>query len=296
MYERILVTLDGSQLAEVAIPYVEELAGRLGGEIILLNVCRPEQEPFNNMHEIYLQDMAHKLERGVKKKFPRCEECKVTGVVIAGEPSDVIFDYVEKNDIKMIVMATHGGSGPRVWMLGSVVDKVVRAVNIPTLVIRVERGLPDKVRKGLINRILLPLDGSDAGRTIVPYAAALAKRLKASITLFGMVQKVATAPINYSDIKRIRRMEKEEDKRMRAFIGEVETELRGDGIPVKHVVTLGENAAEEILELGKKVEADLVVVATHGRSAIARWFLGSVAEAVLLEGDLPVLMMRKETA
>lgn len=294
MYEKILVTLDGSRLAEVALPYAGELAGRLGSEVVLLNVCRLEHQPFTNMVEIYLREMAGTMQRSIKKRFPRCKDYSVSAEVIPGEPSDVIYDYVEKNDVKLVVMATHGGSGPRVWMLGSVVDKVVRAVNIPILVVRAIRGRPVFDRKSLINRILVPLDGSDAGKVTIPYAAELAKGLKASITLFGMAQKVMSTPVNYGDVRRFMQIEKAEDKRIRAFLTAVEAQLRGDGIHVRHVVTVGENAATEIREQGEKVEADLVVMATRGRSAIGRWFLGSVAEAVLLEGDLPVLMMRKE--
>ena len=73
----------------------------------------------------------------------------------------------------------------------------------------------------------------------------------------------------------------------------IEKALRQTGIPVTHIVTRGTDAAAEVLEQGEKTKADLVVMASRGRSKIARWIFGSVAQKILFEGDLPLLLVRK---
>jgi nucleotide-binding universal stress UspA family protein len=82
-----------------------------------------------------------------------------------------------------------------------------------------------------------------------------------------------------------------EEKRVRAEVIALEKELRGKGLNVTHRITIGFSAADDIIEVGKKVGADLVVMSTHGRSGLGRWVLGSVAEKVLRYGEIPLLLV-----
>jgi nucleotide-binding universal stress UspA family protein len=84
-----------------------------------------------------------------------------------------------------------------------------------------------------------------------------------------------------------------EEKQARAYLTRIEKALRQRGIPVTHRVTQGVDAAAEILEQGEKIKADIVVMSSRGRSKIARWVFGSVAQKILLEGDLPLLLVRE---
>ncbi len=294
MFERILTPLDGSNSAEAAIPYVAELAARLGSEAILLHVCPPEHQPFRNMHQLYLRDIVNGMERLMEKRFPRCEDWTVRTETVVGEPAEAISEYIEKNDIKLIVMAGQDGSGIKASTLQSAMERVIRTVKIPMLLIRVKEGQPIEGKKKLISRILLSLDGSDISETAVPYAEELAKKLKASITLYQMAagKSVYTDADAYAPMAVVPMLAAEE-KRIRAYLIGIGRILRQGGIPVTHIVTQGTDAAAEILEQGEKTKADLVVMASRGRSTIARWVFGSVAQKILFEGDLPLLLVRK---
>jgi nucleotide-binding universal stress UspA family protein len=229
----------------------------------------------------------------MEKKFPRCEDWAVRTETIVGEAADTICEYAEKNAIKLIVMSAHGHSGTKVWTLGSVADKCVRAVKIPVLLIRLKEGRPIEGRKRLISRILVSLDGSGTSETAVTYAAELAKGLKASITLYRMAEvNYPPSDFEYAPVAGAPMLAAEK-KRVRAYLTRVERALRQEGIPVTHRVTAGTDPAAEILEQGEKTKADLVVMANRGRSTIARWVFGSVAQKILLEGDLPLLLVRK---
>jgi len=293
MFERILLPLDGSRLAEAAIPYGAELTARLGSEMILFHACAPEHQPFQSMHQLYLTEAAKGLERHMEKRFPRCEDWAVRTETVVGEAADTICEYAEKNDIKLIVMAAHGHSGPKVWTLGSVADKCVRAVKIPVLLIRLKEDRPIEDRKRLISRILVSLDGSGTSEIALTYAAELAKGLKASITLYRMAEvNYPSSDLDYAPVAGAPMLAAEE-KRVRDYLTGIERALRQKGIPVTHRVTQGVDAAAEILEQGEKIKADMVVMAGRGRSTIARWLFGSVAQKILLEGDLPLLLVRK---
>ncbi len=138
MFEKILLPLDGSELAEIALPYGEELAGRLGSEVILFHVCKPEHQQYCHMQQLYLEGMAEIVRRQIRKGRPK-GEVKLELEVLLGDPVETICNYVEKNNIGLMILACSGASGLKRWMVGSVTDKVFRTVKIPAMVIRAGR-------------------------------------------------------------------------------------------------------------------------------------------------------------
>ncbi len=299
MFERILLPLDGSELAERALPYGRELARKLGAELILFHVCSPEHNQQKHMHKVYLDSLARSLERSLKGGELKDTEVKVTTRVETGEPQENVCNLVEKNDIGLIVMAAVGASGLKVGkMLGSVSDNICRTVPIPVMVVRHQNDRRISGRKQLINRILLTLDGSDLSKLALPVGEELAASLKVPITLFQMAQIIVPygnydgttdyiPPVEYT------RLIEDEEKRVKAEISALDEELKGKGLAVTHAVTsgFGFDAAEEIIQTGKKAGADLIVMSTHGRSGLRRWVLGSVAEKVLRYSEIPVLLV-----
>ena len=104
MFERILLPLDGSELAEIAIPYAEELASGLGSEVVLYHVRRHEHADQQRMHQMYLDRLAEvmelNIERGQKEKAP----VKISAQVEGGEPAENICNFVVKNKIDLLVI------------------------------------------------------------------------------------------------------------------------------------------------------------------------------------------------
>jgi nucleotide-binding universal stress UspA family protein len=137
MYKKILVTLDGSELAEQIIPHVRDINNGGGSEVHLLRVAMahtlPGMDPVEAQVEIvkeaedYLRDLEGSLrENGLK----------VESHVRYGHPAEEILDHTEHRKFDLIAMTTHGRSGVRRWLLGSVAEKVVRNSPIPVLVVR----------------------------------------------------------------------------------------------------------------------------------------------------------------
>ena len=296
MLEKILLPLDGSELAESAIPYVRDLAGQLEAEVYLLHACPLEHKTYLRMHQLYLNNIAENLRQRIKVDWQPSGEPKIQVEVMLDDPVKVIFDYVKQKSISMVALTSHGTTGLRAWAMGSVADKVVRGVGVPTLLIRIKEGRIIPEKKGLIQKILLPLDTSDASKKSVPYAVQLAKKLKASIALFSMVQTIYAQNIgdmgggfgvNWDSIDAATKKYTDE------YLQGIADEIRKAGVNVTQTSIVSMDAAYEILEMEKKIQPDLVVMATRGRSNIARWALGSVAEKLLVEGDKPILMVKE---
>jgi nucleotide-binding universal stress UspA family protein len=298
MFEKVMLPLDGSKLAEEALPYGEDLAKRFGSELVLYHVCSVEHEKFQNMHKIYLENLAKSIETDIRKEQPDTQASVRTEVEM-GEPSEDICNLVEKDKISLLVMSAVSVSGLKIGkMLGSVTDHTCRTVPIPVLLIRPKKEGFEAKKAKRINHILLTLDGSEPSKLAVPVAEEMAARLKVPMTLYQMARIVVpyaddmgnTAFVSYSELSDY------EEKRVRDEIVTLETKMKGKGLDVTHRVTLGMDAAEEIIEAGKQAGADLIIMATHGRSGLRRWALGSVAERVLRHAEVPILLVNARAA
>ncbi|MGD8462921.1 MAG: universal stress protein [Anaerolineae bacterium] len=161
MFEKVLVPLDGSEMARAVLPFVEDIAQRYSAEIILLQVIATPQDrsiatvfqpslavPGSSddvtavAHPVYReQEMESLRAEGERRLSPirkrlREEGLKVRIVVLFGRPSDRIVDFAEKEEVDLIALSTYGRSGLGRWAFGSVTKRVMRATAIPVLLIR----------------------------------------------------------------------------------------------------------------------------------------------------------------
>ncbi len=302
MFEKILLTLDGSELAETAIPYVRNLVTQLDAEIFLLHVCPPEHQAYLHMHQIYMNYLADGMRSGRTDNNVPSGAMKIHVEAVAGDPVKIILEYIRLRDIGLVVMTSHGTSGLRQWAMGSVADKILRSADVPTLLVRIKDKPTALDQRGEIKRILVPLDNTDPSKIAIPYARALAQKLKASVILFSMARTIYAqnvvglsagvgggVGVNWDSL------DATAEKAAGEYLQDIENDLIKEGISASHTAYLGIDAAYEILEMEKKTQADLVVMATRGRSPAARWVFGSTAEKVLREGNLPMLLVREKT-
>jgi nucleotide-binding universal stress UspA family protein len=297
MLSKILLPLDGSELAEAAIPYATNLAEQLEAEVHLLHVCPPEHQAYVHMHQIYMNSIVEGMRQKMKATWQSAKELKVQAEVVVGDPIKVIFDHIKLKGIDLIALTTHGNSGFKPWAMGNVADKIVRGSGIPTLLIRVKEKKDLELRKALIQNILVPLDNSEASKVCIPIALELAKKLNAGLTLFSMAQTAYAQNLNSAGSGigiNWDAVDKASEQAADEYLKSMATELAKSGVKIDRRSILGIDAAYEILEMEKKGMVDIVVMATRGRSSIARWAFGSVAEKVLREGNLPILLIKEK--
>lgn len=154
MYTKILVPLDGSELAECVIPYVKWFTTVSDvSEIVLLRIV----ESFHMRGELEtaiipeerenIENDASKLARdyldAVALKI-KDSDYKIEPVVIVGKPVKKIAEYVANCDVDLIIMATHGFSGIHRWMRGSVADEILHSAMVPVLLVKPKDKTPDK--------------------------------------------------------------------------------------------------------------------------------------------------------
>jgi nucleotide-binding universal stress UspA family protein len=277
MYKQVVVPLDGSKLAEVALPYAEELAGKMGSEIILLTVLQSEELPEYQNHHTYSTKIVGVTKRHVEKymEISGRKAIRVGTATRAGNPAEGILDYVNKGNHNIIVMATHGRSGISRWAVGSVADKVVRATTrLPLMIIRAKGTHPDMRAKRILKKTLVPLDGSIGSEAVIPYIMEIASSLQMELTLLQVVPKNNHS---YADAK--------------AYLQRWCSWFEDQGITTRYDLRAG-TAPDQIIDLADELASDLVAMSTHGQSAISLWPLGSVAQKVLLGGNTPLLLIR----
>jgi nucleotide-binding universal stress UspA family protein len=277
MYRKVIVPLDGSPLAEVALPYAEEMAGKIGSEVILFSVLQSEEAQEYQKHHRYAVKIEEATKRHVAKYLDKSENriIKVGMVTRTGNPAEGILNYISKGYLSLIVMATHGRSGLSRWAVGSVADKVVRSTTKQALMlIRAKGAHPDMRARRILKKALVPLDGSIGSEAVIPHIMGVAPKLKMELTLLQVIPKTNHT---YASAE--------------AYLQSLCSQLEDKSITAKYEIKVG-NPADQIIDLADELAMDLVVMSTHGQTAINLWPLGSIAQKVLLGGNTPLLLMR----
>lgn len=154
MYTKILLPLDGSKLSECILDHVEEIAADCQvSKVVLLTVLEPVDMPgewWTNRQQIEemsaeIQKRESQMEEKAKTYLAGISEIiqragiEVEAVTVKEqrlhEEAEIILDYADKNNIELIIMSTHGRSGPARWAMGSVTDTVIRHSKFPVLII-----------------------------------------------------------------------------------------------------------------------------------------------------------------
>lgn len=149
MYQNILVPLDGSELAEVALPHAKSVAHAFNAAVTLISVVEPvvmypQPGMIGPVMSVAVDiedeiDSAEKYLQGIKAQLD-AEGIKTSTITSGGNPAVQICDYASDNGIDLIVMSTHGRSGFQRWVYGSVADRVLRGAKSPILLVRADKG------------------------------------------------------------------------------------------------------------------------------------------------------------
>ena len=301
MASRILVPLDGSSLAEQALSCAVPLAQGLPAELVLLRAIwiLPDILELLDESTVELNAIVDQLEAeandylGALVAQLRHASLNVRHAVRRGSAAETILDYVGQANIDQIIMATHGYSGIKLWMHGSVAERELQTARVPLLLVRVgERDLAKDWQQPMpCQRILVPLDGSRVAEQILPAVTTVAQALSAELALFQV-------PIAYVDgwmtgewFVPIQGVLATAAQDAHVYLSEVCSRLKKQGLRVTTATTMG-SVAESIIEYAEANQVDLVAMCTHGRTGLVRWTLGSVADRVLRAGSTPILLVR----
>jgi nucleotide-binding universal stress UspA family protein len=283
-YSRILVPLDGSAVAEKALPYARLIARKHGGELVLLTVCTTGSERLNSPSKAYLELKVGEL---------KSQGVKVSTAIVHGSIAEKIVDFGANNKIDLIAISSHGYSGFKRLVLGSVAQMVIGSTHLPVLLLR-----PEAAEVGEVGckKILLPLDGSFFSEASIPYVEEMAVGLGADIVLLAVseppeVPSDRSPAIEPSWEEYRDALVAEARQQALEYLERVKAGLEDKGIRVTLKVVSGE-VAESICDTADCEKVDMIAMATHGRSGVSRLVFGSVARRIADESCQPVLLVR----
>ena len=312
MFRSILVPLDGSLLAEGALPTALSIAQRCGASVDLVSthavfqagsptICwGPYYDP---AQDAALKEQSQAYLDAVAKRLRRCSPVPLTSAVIEGAVVDGVLERARAVAANLIVMTTHGrGAMSRFW-LGSTADSLMRQSSIPILLLRSRDRLEDRKVTPDLQRILIPLDGSELAERVLGPAVALGKVVDANYTLLRAVEPdfhpyrfPNPGDVGQTEQRRVTNVtaaEKgwKEERRARAvrYLDGVAMRLRGESLCVNTQVVECD-ASSALLRYANGFH--LVAIATHGRGGFKRLLLGSVADKVIRGTVTPVLVYR----
>lgn len=323
MFEHILVPLDGTACSERALPVAAQIARATHGSIVLARALPSMIEAaWYSMGSAPLMEEAMEAEvREVEAYLNGVAQAsilaglKVTPQILTNRPASSILDAAHAQRIDLIVMCSHGATGFKRWMLGSVTQEVMRLSPIPVLALRdgCEQptcAYPDASRPLHPFTTVVALDGSPlAEEALIPAAiltAAIASPARGSLHLTRVVQFPMPGRKQTSEPGR----REQALYKAKYYLREL-TDLLLEGpmanlnLTLSWSVAMGEDVARTLIrvaEHGEDVRGvrvfggyDMLAMATHGRSGLSRWMLGSVSEQVLSTTRLPLFIVHAPT-
>jgi nucleotide-binding universal stress UspA family protein len=309
-YQRLLLTHDGSALADVALNHAAAISRATGAEVLVLRSSEaagrePEHLRAHEWRELIDQPPEGPREEAHPPLSDAVGKLRGAGVkgagslVVRGEAGEAIVEAAARLDCDLIAISSHGLSGVRRAVMGSVSSYVIRhAEGMPVLLCHEAAAEEIEYRK-----LLVALDGSELGNATLPHVEYLARSIGAEVVLVRVIDTVpqmlaqtTSAGTEFGGSGEIGVEIAESSVAAQRAAGEreleaVATSLREAGVPQVTALIIEGTPGTAIVEATEAHRADLVFIGTHGRGGLGRALLGSVADHVALHTSRAAVMM-----
>lgn len=266
--EKLMVATDGSEYSESAIREAINLAKACSSKLVAASIVTTNLE-----FETVVPQVMEKDERAAREHLESVKsraakegiDCDAI-IRLSEEPFQDIIDLAEKNKINLIIVGTHGRTGLKRLMMGSVTAKVIGHSPCNVLVVP----LHAKVE---CRNILLATDGSKYSDTAASEAMGIAKKCGSSLFVISVASADTEVASAAGNVKKVTGVAEKEN-------------IHIEGMAVKG------NPYETIIETAKQKRADLIIMGSHGRTGLERLLMGSVTERVIGHADVAVLVVK----
>ena len=273
---QIILATDFSEVSEAAALHAQRIAEASGAGLLVLYADRfiPPID-FIEMPASYFLDQSEQLKTMVEQKMTEYADERFAGSrfetrVVVDAPEIAVVEAARTYDSCLIVMGTHGRSGLKRALLGSVSDAVIHQASCPVLTVRCEDGGCGEFEG--YQRILCPVNGSEVARAALERASDIADRFNAELMVVHVVEHPSQLD-EHDTLARLREW--------------VPSALR-DRCRYREIIP-GGNAAEGILEFANEVGADLLVMGAQHRRFRDATVIGTTTERVTRHASFPVL-------
>jgi nucleotide-binding universal stress UspA family protein len=295
MFRKILIAVDESSCSERAGRVGLAFAKKLGAKAVVTHVLKvppaywglaaPSETMKRHAREILepWEELGRQVQLDLRTETMHNDDIAEGIVYLAN-----------RSQCDLIVMGTHGREGVSRMLLGSVAERVSRLAQMPVMLVRGDGHVAPST--GLFERILAPVDGSEAGRPAFELADRLAAELEAELQILHVIPPLPTPIVgpygsnmtafNWEDTLQALEEQGEaivETARKLATAPQVKTAL---------LQAQTRREADVIVDFARDSQANLIVMGTHGRTGLERLLLGSVAEGVAHHAPVPVLLVR----
>lgn len=291
----ILVPLDGSTLSETVMPLAAFLALQNHARLILFHVI--EQNPPDTVHgerhltdvpeaSAYLQQVSQSLPSGLEidRHVHTSAEKNV---------AESIVDHSKELNVDLIAMCAHGQSGLQKRIFGSIAQNVLNIGDVPVLLFSPEKDI--KAESCSCQCILVPLDGDPDHEAGLDMAVELSRACQAKLHLVMVIHKLSTLPAEQaaaavllpSATSALLEMDCEEGE---LYLAKLIGKLLDKHIDVTGEVQRGD-PAKQIVRSAREFRADMIVLGTHGKTAMDAFWSGSVTPKIATQTHLPLLLV-----
>lgn len=292
MFKKILVPLDGSDLAEGILPHVRAMATAFGASVTLFHVSEaPSLSTVSPLDwhlrkaeaEAYLREQADSL---------RQAGLPVDSALLEGPVAERIVEYADRQQADLIILNSHGQGGPSQWSVSHIAQKVLQRGVTSILLVRADRARHNFGNQRRSRRILVPLDGSRRAECVLPIASALAEQEQAELLLAHVTARPvifnrlpATAAENTAMEWLIDHNRAEASHYLQDLAGRISSVVR-TALPVS------DNVALTLHRLVTDEAVDLVLLSAHGATAQSQWPYGSLVSNFITNGSVPLLIVQ----
>lgn len=293
MFKHLLVPLDGSLLAECALPHTVAFSRVFKPRVTLLRALAAPQsgapvDPFDWQlmkaeAEAYLDGVALRLnEAGIKAE----------SVVVEGEPVHCVVDYAQANQVDLLVLSSHGEGGLVHWTIGGHAHKMLLRSHCSTLLVRTCPPQATEQTEARYQCLLVPLDGSLRAQCVLSFVAALGNTFGAQILLAHVLRRPEMprqAPLAPEDARLAEQLMERNRAAMIKYLEQLKARL-----PAKTDIRLieREDVTACLHALAQSEHADLVILSAHGYSSPSQWPYGSVTSNLITYGTTPLLIIQ----
>ncbi|HET9109247.1 MAG TPA: universal stress protein [Ktedonobacterales bacterium] len=283
----IMVPLDGSELAEQALPSAGYIASALRATLVLVRIVPPTHvasaPPDGRTVAQWYQAMMSEELRAARTYLDglalplRQRGLRVQVITQQGMAGPTLVDLLSALNIGLVVMTTRGRSGMTLFALGSVADHLVRGSHTPIFLLRPQTG---SRRAERFERAIIPLDGSERAEAELDLAAALSGSLIRAITLLRVVPRQGRPAAGHPVTEARQYLQSVNEQLTDQVAGRAIVRTQVDvGDPAEHIIRRAES------------DCDLLIMASHGEVGARRWALGSVADRVLHDSGTPLMLI-----
>ncbi len=296
MFKHVLVPLDGSEMAEASLPAANYLGRVLRAVVTLVHVVEEDAPPtVHGDRHLTTPAEAGAYLRAVGSRMTSAGT-KIVCHVHTPATANVAVTMAEHGDEltpDLIVMSTHGGTGLRRIISGSMAQRIVAAGHIPVLLVR-----PDQEQRGTpfeIKSVLAPLDGERAHEQGLEIAIGLARVVEAELRLLSVVPTMGTLAGRDALMGRFvpgttKAILEFAETDLKSYLLEEAVKARNAGISVAVELRHGD-AAPAIAQAADALEGSIIVLATHGRAGTEAFWNNSVGASVHAQTRRPLLLV-----